>query len=201
AVSKLKADLKSGKSAREVILSEAEQVAAKSLGLLTAKPILISLNTDEDKLKDAALYEERFATDLGVGKSQVVAICAKTEMELASLNGDEQEEYLRDLGVEESGLERLIQRAFTTLGLLTFLTAGEKEVRAWTIHKDMAAQAAAGVIHSDFATKFIKADVVPYSTFVEVGGWKKAREEGKVRSEGKNYQVQDGDVVEFKIGA
>src|SRR3990172_325639 len=122
-------------------------------------------------------------------------------MELAAISFKEQQEYLKELGVAESGLERLIQRAFSTLGLITFLTAGEKEVRAWTIKKDLFAQEAAGAIHSDFINKFIRADVVPFSTFVEVGGWKKARELGKVRSEGKSYQVLDGDVIEFKIGA
>ena len=200
-VSKLKEALKGGKSAREVALNEEEQEEAKSLSLLTAKPILIALNTDEEKLKDSAVQEERFAKELGIAKSQVVAICAKTEMELAALSDSEQKEYLGDLGVTESGLERLIQRAFATLGLITFLTAGEKEVRAWTIKRGMSAQEASGVIHSDFMAKFIKADVVPFPTFVEAGGWKKAREMGKVRSEGKNYQVEDGDVVEFKIGA
>jgi len=201
AVSRFKEALQSGKNAREVELTVEEQIAAKSLSLLTAKSILVALNTDEEKLKDSASHEERFAKELGISKNQVVAICAKTEMELAALSFKEQQEYLKELGVAESGLERLIQRAFSTLGLITFLTAGEKEVRAWTIKKDLFAQEAAGAIHSDFINKFIRADVVNFSTFVEVGGWKKARELGKVRSEGKSYQVLDGDVIEFKIGA
>jgi len=105
------------------------------------------------------------------------------------------------LGVEKSGLERLIQKAFATLGLITFLTAGEKEVRAWTIPAGISAQEAAGVIHTDFIKKFIKADVVAFTDFVTLGGWKAARDAGKVRSEGRDYTMKDGEVVEFKIGA
>ena len=109
--------------------------------------------------------------------------------------------YLSDLGVEKSGLERLIQKAFTTLGLITFLTAGEKEVRAWTIRLGFTSLMAAGTIHTDFMKKFIKADVCDYADFVANGGWKTCRELGKVRSEGRDYIMKDGDVVEFKIGS
>ena len=108
---------------------------------------------------------------------------------------------MQDLGIEKSGLERLIQKAFSTLGLATFLTAGEKEVRAWTIKAGINAQEAAGVIHTDFIKKFIKADVVTFDDFVSCGGWKGSRDAGKVRSEGRDYIMKDGDVVEFKIGA
>jgi ribosome-binding ATPase YchF (GTP1/OBG family) len=108
--------------------------------------------------------------------------------------------YLKELGVEKSGLERLIKKAFTTLGLISFLTAGEKEVRAWTIKKGWSALSASGVIHTDFVKNFIKADIVDFNDFIKFGGWKGSRENGKARSEGKEYIIKDGDVIEFKIG-
>ena len=117
------------------------------------------------------------------------------------LSEEEQREYLDGLGVKESGLERVIRRAYEALGLISFLTAGEKEVRAWTIRRGISAQLAAGEIHTDFIKKFIKAEVVGFEDFVECGGWKGAREKGKARLEGRDYVVKDGDVVEFKIGA
>jgi hypothetical protein len=119
---------------------------------------------------------------------------------LADLDEEDQKEYLKDLGVRQSGLERLIRKAFKTLELITFLTAGEKEVRAWTIKEGENAKVASGTIHTDFMDKFIKADVCSYDDFVKYGGWKEAREKGKVKSEGKDYIVKDGDVVLFKIG-
>jgi ribosome-binding ATPase YchF (GTP1/OBG family) len=138
--------------------------------------------------------------ELHVSRENTVVICAKIEEELSLLSEQEQKEYLHDLGLESSGLERLIQKAYGTLGLLSFLTCGEKEVRAWTIQKNTSAQNAAGVIHNDFIKHFIKAEVVSYEDFVLLGGWKKARENGKARFEGKEYVIKDGDVVEFKIG-
>ena len=171
------------------------------LPLFSKKPILVVLNVDEEDLKNAKELEEKYAGELGVDANQTVAICAKVESELAELSQEEQIEYLKELGVEESGLEKLIKRAFKTLGLMTFLTAGEKEARAWTITEGMKAPDAAGVIHTDFTKHFIKADVVNYQDFVEVGGWKAARELGKVRSEGREYVMKDGDVVDFKIGS
>lgn len=164
------------------------------------KPVLIALNVDENDLKRAGELEEQYAKELNVNKDQIIAICAKTEAELAELPIEDQVAYLKDLGVEKSGLERLIQKAFKTLGLITFLTAGEKEVRAWTIKNGINALGAAGVIHTDFIKKFIKADVVNFEDFISLG-WKKAREDGKVRSEGRDYVVKDGEVIEFKIGS
>ena len=201
AVSKLREALQKGTAAREVSLDEGEQEAARTLSLLTAKPILVALNVDEADLKKTEESEEGYSRELGVERNQVVTICAKTEAELAELSPEEQGAYLKELGVGESGLEKLIQRAYATLGLINFLTAGTIEVRAWTIQKGTAAQQAAGVIHSDFEKNFIKADIVDFETFVKVNGWQSARERGKVRSEGKEYLIQDGEVVEFKIGA
>ncbi len=148
-----------------------------------SKPEIVVLNTDEDKLSGEGLR-----------------ICAKLEEELAGLSEAEQKEYLKSLGLEKSGLEKVIQKAFEVLGLMTFLTAGEIEARAWTIKMGTKAPQAAGVIHTDFEKNFIKADVVNWEDFVKYGGWIGAREAGKVRLEGREYIMQEGDVVEFKIG-
>ncbi len=199
-VVKLKEAVAKGVPAREVELTEEESKIAKQLSLLTSKPIMVVLNVDEKDLVNAHEIEIEFAEKLKLNPDQIVVICAKTESELAELSNDDQKIYMEDLGIKKSGLERLIQKAFSTLGLITFLTAGEKEVRAWTIPVGISAQDAAGVIHTDFIKKFIKADVCDFESFV-VGGWKPARELGKVRSEGRDYVMQDGDVVEFKIGA
>lgn len=168
--------------------------------LFANKPILVVLNVDEEDLKNAEQIEKDFARNTNIEADQVIAICAKVEEELSSMSPEDSREYLSELGVEKSGLERLIAKAFFTLGLITFLTAGEKEVRAWTIKDGINAQAASGVIHTDFIKNFIKADVVNFETFVSVGGWKAAREKGKVRIESRDYIVHDGDVIEFKIG-
>lgn len=173
----------------------------EALQLLGKKPFLVVLNVDEGELKNASVLEEKYSKELGVMQDQIVVISAKTESELSELTDADQKAYLTDLGVAKSGLERLIQKAFATLGLITFLTAGEKEVRAWTISAGISAQEAAGVIHTDFIKKFIKADVCDFEAFTTFGGWKKCRDEGRVRSEGRDYTMQDGDVVEFKIGA
>jgi ribosome-binding ATPase YchF (GTP1/OBG family) len=173
----------------------------ENLPLFSKKPSLIVLNVDEKDLKETSVLEKKYAEELGISKDQVIIISAKTESELSELSEDDQKAYLKDLGVEKSGLERLIQKAFATLGLITFLTAGEKEVRAWTIKNGINAQEAAGVIHTDFIKKFIKADVIDFNDFVSNGGWKACRELGKVRSEGKDYMVKDGDVIEFRIGS
>lgn len=187
----------------------------EELPLLSKKPFLVVLNIDEEQLKNAAELEEKFAAELGVDKNQVVGICAKTEADLAGLSENEQSEYLKSLGVIESALDRLIKKAFTTLGLITFLTAGEKEVRAWTIKEGTNAQAASGVIHTDFIKNFIMAEVIQYdeliklqtlqASLIKAGGgnasiFKYAKDQGKVRSEGRDYIVRDGDVIEFKIG-
>jgi len=168
---------------------------------LAEKPILVALNIDEKDLSKSKEIEIEFAKQNGLKPEQVIAVCAKTESELSELSSDEQKAYLADLGIKESALDRLIKKAFATLGLNTFLTAGEKEVRAWTIKNGINAQSAAGVIHTDFIKKFIKADVCDFEKFVEAPGWKNARDKGYVRSEGRDYIMKDGDVVEFKIGS
>ena len=171
------------------------------LPLFKKKPFLVCLNVDENDVSNANELEEKYANELGIEKNQIVVVCAKVEAELAALNENEQKEYLESIGAKESALDKLIQKAFKTLGLITFLTAGEKEVRAWTITEGITAQEASGVIHTDFMNKFIKADVANFTDFVENKGWKVCRELGKVRSEGRDYVVKDGDVIEFKIGS
>lgn len=169
--------------------------------LFKDKPFLVVLNIDEAEVVSSMKHEERYAEELGIEKDQVVAVCAKVEAELVELSEEEQREYLKALGASQSALDKLIQKAFKTLGLITFLTAGEKEVRAWTIKNNTTAQQASGVIHTDFMNKFIKADVCDFNDFIENNGWKNCRELGKVRSEGRDYIMKDGVVVEFKIGS
>ena len=180
--------------------SAGKQTSTENLPLFSKKPFLVVLNVDEADLKKAGDIETEYAGKLGVDRNQIVAICAKTESELSELSSEDQKTYLKGLGVEKSGLERLIQKAFTTLGLITFLTAGEKEVRAWTLPAGTDAVRASGVIHTDFMRNFIKADVVDFGDFIKNNGWKNCRELGKVRSEGRDYVVKDGDVIEFRIG-
>lgn len=198
---KLENALNEGKPARSLEFTDEEMKEVKQLSLLTSKPILIALNVAESDLGNAEGLERKYSEEFGVEYDQVIAISAKVEEELSSLSIEEAQEYLKELGVTQSGLERLIKKAFSTLGLITFLTAGEKEVRAWTLPADNTAVSASGVIHTDFMKKFIKADVVTFENYVEFGGEKKARELGKVRQEGRDYIVKDGDVIEFKIGA
>ena len=193
--------LNEGKPARSLEFSDEEMKEVKQLSLLTSKPILIALNVSESDLGNAEGLERKYSEEFGVAFDQVIAVSAKVEEELSSLSIEEAGEYLRELGMTQSGLERIIKKAFSTLGLITFLTAGEKECRAWTIKNGYKAPEAAGTIHTDFEKKFIKADVVTFENYVEFGGEKKARELGKLRQEGRDYIVKDGDVIEFKIGA
>lgn len=201
AVAKLAEALAKGVPARDVELASDEQIEAKQLSLLTAKPILVVLNTDEDLLAEANKRELAFARSVELHADQVVVISAKIESELASLDDADQKTYMEEVGMKSDGLTRLITKAYATLGLISFLTAGGKEVRAWTIKAGSLAPQAAGTIHTDFEAKFIKANVVKFADFVELGGWAKAAEAGKVRVEGRTYVMQDGDVVEFKVGS
>ena len=188
AILKFRVALNEGKLANQVELTEEEAREAKSLQLLTAKPMFTIANVDEDEL----------AKDFG---ADTIAVCAKTESELSDLSPEEGKEYLKSLGVEESGLEKVIKEGYKMLNLISYLTCGEKEVRAWTITKGSTALISAGVIHTDFMKKFIKAEVVHFADFVEFDGWKGSREKGKALLEGKDYIVMDGDVIEFKIGS
>lgn len=205
AVTKLKQAIGEGKSARQVDLSEDEELAAKDLFLLTAKPQMFCLNTDEEGMRGSATLIAEFverlrAKGIEVQESDCVAICAKLEEELAGFDEAERKEYLETAGISRTGLETLIAAAYNKLGLISYLTGGELEARAWTIQKGSTAPIAAGVIHTDFIKHFISAKVCDYHDFVANNGWKGAAEKGKVRTEGKEYVVKDGDVIEFMIG-
>jgi GTP-binding protein YchF len=199
-IQEFKAILEKGENL--IVNDEVKQLIAKELCLLTAKPELFVLNVDETKLSQGVdKLAAQFAQDLKVKSDQVIVMCAQIESELSSLSEEDQQAYLKDLGLARSGLDRLIRAAYQLLGLQSFLTAGEKEVRAWTIRKGCVAPEAAGVIHTDFAKKFIMAKVASYSDFVQYKGWKELKVIGKIRQEGREYVMQDGDVVEFAIGA
>jgi len=192
AVLKAKRLLEQGKYLAD-FLSEGETSLLKDKNLLTAKKYLLALNVKE---KDLGLdWQKKYQF-----KQEFLLISAKTEEELVNLNPKEQKEYLQALGLKHSGLERLIKKAYQQLDLISFLTVGPKEVRAWTIKKGTKAQKAAGVIHTDFSQKFIKAKVVSYADFIKYGGWQKCQEKGLVRFEGKDYCLKDGEVVEFMVG-
>ncbi len=205
AVQKLRSGLEAGISARMIDLLDEEAEAAKELFLLTAKPQMFCLNTDEAGMGKSgtiiADFVERLrAKKIEIQEADCIAICAKLEEELAAFEGEERIEYLKSAGTPRTGLETLIAAAYKRLGLQSFLTAGELEVRAWTIPMGMLAPEAAGVIHTDFVKHFISAKVCHYHDFIELNGWKGAAEKGKVRTEGKTYVMQEGDVVEFMIG-
>jgi GTP-binding protein YchF len=193
--------LADGKPARLYTPTDEMAAAFRGLNLLTAKPVLYAANVREDEAATGNAFvkqlEEQIARE---GEpAQVVVFSAKVEAELAELDEADRKEFLASLGLEESGLDRLAHAAYRLLGLRSYFTAGEKEVRAWTIHAGDKAPAAAGVIHSDFERGFIRAETVAFEDFVRVGGWKPAREQGLVRSEGKEYVVQDGDVLLFRF--
>lgn len=194
--------LNKGLPARQIELTDEEKDAVADLFLLTMKPEMVVLNVSENDYADEKILNltQVYANELVMPEDHIVVICAKVEEEMAQLSEEEQKEYLLGIGVKTGGLEMLIQKAYATLGLISFLTAGDKEVRAWTIKKGINAQNASGVIHTDFIKHFIKAEVVGFADFVQSGGWKKSRALGKTRFEGKDYVMVDGDVVEFKIG-
>ncbi|WP_298890235.1 redox-regulated ATPase YchF [uncultured Serinicoccus sp.] len=169
---------------------------ARGLGLLTTKPFLYVFNLDEDGLTDEALHAELAAT---VAPAEAIYLSAKLEADLAELEEDEARELLESVGVTEPGLDQLARVGFDTLGLQTYLTAGPKESRAWTIRQGSTAPQAAGVIHTDFERGFIKAEVVSFDALDELGSMAKAKEAGRVRIEGKDYVMADGDVVEFRF--
>lgn len=206
AVQKLQKGLGEGKSARQVELTEEETAAARELWLLTAKPEMWVLNTDEVGMSRAGAMITDFVEKLRsrgveIQEADCVTICAKLEEELSGFDQGERKEYLSSTGIERTGLETLIASAYRRLGLMSYLTAGEKEVRAWTVPVGTVAPEAAGVIHTDFVKHFISAKVCSYADFVEYGGWKGAGEKGRVRTEGKAYVVKEGDIVEFMIGS
>ncbi len=198
---KLEAHLNTGKTVVTLDLTPEERASVRLFFLLTAKPTLFACNVAEGDL--AAADKNEFVRQVRSyvkehHDTSAVVVSAEIESELVMLSPDERAEYLAELGVSDTGASNLIREAYTLLGLRTYLTTGEKETRAWTIHAGDKAPQAAGVIHSDFEKSFISAEVVSYSDLVQLGSFAKAREQGKLRTEGKEYVIQDGDVVEFK---
>ena len=188
---KLKSALEQGKLAINLDLDDGEKLLLKEFFLLTAKPYFIVANVDESTYADV----QNFQTDL----ENVIPVCAKTEFELSELSVEDRKNYLKELGMEKSGLERVIQKAYETLGLQSFYTAGVKEARAWTIKKDATAPEAAGAIHTDFQHGFIMAEIVSYPDFVANNGWEGAKIKGLLRHEGKTYLMHPDDIVEFRF--
>ncbi len=189
------------KPARSIEFTDEQQKIVKQLHLLTSKPVLYVANVSEEDLlspedNDYVKQVKEFASAEG---SQVILVCAKIESEIAELEGEEKEMFLEELGIKESGLDQLIRAAYDLLGLQTYFTAGVQEVRAWTFRKGTKAPQAAGIIHTDFERGFIRAEVVSYDDLVDAGTMAVAKERGKVRLEGKEYVVQDGDVVHFRF--
>lgn len=188
--------------ARTLSCNEEEKEYLKSLFLLTDKPVIYTANISEDDMgkNDEDIPLAKKVADYAKSEnSEYMVICAKTEEELCSLPEDEKQIFLDELGVTVSGLDKLIKTSYKLLGLISYLTAGEKEVRAWTVEQGTKAPQAAGKIHSDFEKGFIRAEIVDYDVLVELGSFNAAKEKGKVRSEGKEYVVKDGDVVLFKF--
>ena len=198
---KIKQTLENGLSARTLEFNEDEQLLVKDMFLLTTKPILYIANVSEEQLQDAendplVLKVKEYAKK---EKAEVIPLCVKIEEELSSLEDEDKKEMLEALGLSESGLDKVIKKSYDLLGLMSFLTAGEPEVRAWTIKKGTKAPEAAGKIHSDIQRGFIKAEVVSYDDLMKEGSMLAAKEKGLVRSEGKEYIMQDGDIVLFKF--
>ena len=198
---RLREVLADGKAARSVVPTEEERPAFRAFNLLTAKPVLYAANVREEEITGGNRHIDalRAAVTADGEQAEIVPFSAKVEAELAELPPDDRKDFLQSLGLEESGLDRLAHAAYHLLGLQSYFTAGEKEVRAWTIHRGDRAPAAAGVIHSDFEKGFIRAETVGYDDFVRAGGWKGAREQGLARAEGKEYVVRDGDVLLFRF--
>ncbi len=201
ALSKIKQAFENDMPARSVELSEEERKIVNGLHLLTMKPVLYVANvSEEDLLNDGENeYVQQVRKYAELEGAEVVVVCAKVEAEIAELESDERQAFLNDLGIKESGLDQLIRAAYHLLGLATYFTAGEKEVRAWTFRQGMKAPQAAGIIHSDFERGFIRAEVVSFEDLCDAGSMAAARERGKVRLEGKDYVVQDGDVIHFRF--
>lgn len=188
--------LEAGKPARELSYDEDEVVMMRELQLLTMKPLLYVLNVDEH----GSVNDEGMGSVLNVPGS-MIHVSAKLEAELAELSPEEVREYMKELGMKETGLDKIITEGYKLLNLITFFTSGEPETRAWTVTKGAKGPEAAGAIHTDFVKGYIKADVTPWEDFVVCNGWNGVKEQGKLRLEGKEYVVSDGDVVYFHISA
>ncbi len=197
---RVKSALESGKTARSIDFSDEEKELVDSLELLSNKPVIYAANVSEDEIADTEgnEYVKAVQAFAASEESEAVVICAKLEAEIAELEEDEKAAFLEDLGITESGLDKLIKASYHLLNLISFLTAGTPEVRAWTIRRGSKAPQAAGKIHTDFEKGFIRAETIPYDKLIACGGnLATAKEKGLIRSEGKEYEVKDGDVIHF----
>lgn len=197
AVRKVKEGLEAGLPVRSQPLTESESAILENYQLLTEKPVIVVFNTDEDGA-EPSLDELDLALPAGTGLGEV-CLSARLEAELALMSEEDEEEFRADLGLDESAMTRVIRTSYSTLGLISFLTVGPDEVRAWSVPEGIGAQEAAGTIHSDFVRGFIRAEVIPYEDLRRCGNIAQGRKEGALRSEGKTYQVKDGDVINFLI--
>ena len=194
--------LEDGKCARTVELDEDEQKLFNDTPLLTMKPVIYVANVSEDEAGSEPLdnpYYVGLKEFAEAEHSQILSVCASIEAEIAELDAEEKKMFLEDMGIEESGLDRLIKASYSLLGLISYLTAGPKEVRAWTITNGTKAPQAAGKIHSDFERGFIRAEIVAFDDLVRLGSMTAAKDSGLVRSEGKDYVIKDGDIVLFRF--
>jgi GTP-binding protein YchF len=196
----IKAELEKGTSARTLDLDENGQELLKDMYLLTAKPVLYVCNVDENAVLKGNQHTERFKEAIAGEEAEMILICAGIEEEIADLETyEEKMEFLGEMGLEEPGVNRVIRASYKLLNLITYFTAGEKEVRAWTIHKGWKAPQAAGVIHTDFEKGFIRAEVIKYDDYVHFGNEPAVKEAGKMSVEGKEYVVHDGDIMHFRF--
>lgn len=191
--------LEQGKGIRSIDLSKEQKELVKGYHFLTLKPMIYVMNISENDINEDNEYVKIVKEYAKNTNTKAVKICAKIEEELTELDEDEKQIFLEDFGIKETGLEKLVNEAYDTLGLATYFTAGEKECKAWTFKKGMKAPECAGIIHSDFEKGFIRAEVIAYSDFEKYGTMQKAKEAGKMRSEGKEYLFQDGDIALFRF--
>ena len=196
---KIKTSLESNIPARRLEYTEDEEKILKSFNLLTKKPLIYVANVSESDINTGNSYVDLVKEYASKEKSEVIVICAKIESELSELEEEEKQLFLEELGIDDSGLNKLIRATYSLLGLATYFTAGEKEVKAWTFKKGMKAPACSGIIHSDFERGFIKAEVISYDDYVKYDGEKGAKENGKLRLEGKEYEMKDGDICLFRF--
>ena len=196
---KVRAVLNTGQPARNATLDDEERLVLRDLQLITARPVLYVANVAEDDLGGQHPFVARLQEHAQAEGAELVVICGKIEAEIAELPDEEKAEFLNELGLAESGLDRMIHAGYKLLGLITYFTAGVKEVRAWTIPAGARAPQAAGVIHTDFEKGFIRAEVIGYEDFIQAGGEAGAKEKGLMRLEGKDYVVKDGDVMHFRF--
>lgn len=199
---RLRSQLENGVNARAVETDEEEREIMQSVALLSSKPVIYACNMSEEDFASGIEENERYKAVRAIAEAEgaeVLPICAELEAEISSLSKEEKELFLSDLGIEKGGLDLLIQRSYSLLGLISYLTAGQPEVRAWTIKKGTKAPQAAGKIHSDFERGFIRAEVISYDDLIACGSMQAAKEKGLVRSEGKEYVMNDGDIVLFRF--